>query len=199
MCKRKGGLCPVQVVRSRLAIAHGEEEWIDYFFPQYFQQCGEVEDLAACWFCGMGSSLHEGHTPSQQVAEEFNSMAKSDLRRVDPNLSTHTSLCVALERCVETWVQALPASEHNVDGPKYTLNAADSHIAMSRPCRPPPEMLHGKSFTACPPGQKQQYFPTVPQLLELMKKKNTRYIQLLQRGEQVFLVMATNRPQASWV
>lgn len=163
-------------------------------FSFYMEKDGDL--WSACWFCGMGSKIHEGRCPSQQVAEQFNSMAKSDLRKIDPSLSTHAGVCVALETCVRTWIKPLPASERNILGAKYTLNAADSHIAMSRPVRPSPKMLEGKSFTADPPGQKQQYFPSIPVLVGLMKKKNSRYIQIVERGDRKFLIMATNRPEA---
>lgn len=67
-------------------LMHGEQEWVDYFFSFYMEKDGDL--WSACWFCGMASKIHEGHCPSQQVAEQFNSMAKSDLRKIDPSLST---------------------------------------------------------------------------------------------------------------
>lgn len=157
---------------------------------------GAFGQWTACWYCGLGSGCHEGHVPSQQTAEQFNSMAKKDMRHIDPDMGTHSAVVKAIEQACATWSAPLPEFEHATCEPKYTLNAADSYMAMSRPCRAPPIMLEGKSFTVNPPGQKQRSMPTIPTILEYMRKKNSRYFQEIRKGERQFIVMAAARPEA---
>ena len=80
--------------------------------------------------------------------------------------------------------------EHDSPGPKFTLNAADSHIGMAKPSRPFGMMLHGrpgkseKGFPDSRPGfSKQEWFPTVKTILEEMRKKSSRVYQVVKEAK----------------
>ena len=160
---------------------------MQYFFSKYMKERGD-NDYSASWFCGLGSWSHEGHAPSQQTAEQFNAMAKADLRHIDPNLGTHAAVVEAF------WKQRaehapLDPAEHDSPGPRFTLNAADSHIGMAKPSRPFGMMLHGrpgkseKGFPDSRPGfSKQEWFPTVKTILEEMRKKSSRVYQVVKEA-----------------
>ena len=199
-----------EAIRSRLCIAHQEHEFVQYVWQQYMECPGAQGEAAAgdaegeqmhraSWWVGQGSKALEGHVPSQQTAEQFNCMAKRDIKRVaeqeaECGLETHSKIVLSIERCIALWSAPVQPIEHNSEG-LHSLMGAPGYISVAKPHRPGPIMLEGTGFKVKPPGKKEKWMATIPTLVRLMQKKRSRYFQEIRRGERSFIVMSVYRPQ----
>ena len=141
-------------LKIRMEDTRQDTEFCAYFFNTYVLE--HNGKYSAPWYCGLGGPPKEGHSPSQQPAEQFNRKLKHDLAKSGQNLGTHSGVVSALQQVLKMW-SAEPLAGERSKKP-VTLMAAKGDVSTLSPLRPQAWMLKKKGQRLRRPGGRMFLF-----------------------------------------
>lgn len=182
---------------NRMLHVWGEDVWVPYFFDQYMQEINYCQERiwSSPLFCGLGSNLLTGHPCSQQVAEEMFRLLKRYLHSEGP-LRTHLQLAGRLETVLASWATPAQIGDEKVGRSTLTQMGTDVSIV---PCHPEAWMLQAEGKTLRRPGGMQQYFCSIPTLLQKARvtgRSGRASYGKLERGGKTFIAVAVGKQKA---